>query len=491
MRLTGELAHIDVTPTARQVMLKKVVVVAAVCLALGCTSAQAQDFALNQPATASSTEGGRSEFEPTNANDGNSSTRWSSEFVDHQWWQVDLGSNQSINRVELNWEVAYARQYRIQTRTATRDSWSTAAWGSISSPGLKTHTFATRRARYVRIQGDVRATPWGISLWDLRVCNITCSGPAPPPPDADGDGAPDSSDQCPDEAGPASNNGCPVPPPPNDTDGDGVPDNQDQCPNQPGPASTNGCPMPPPSEEPAPIAGEGYRKVWSDEFDFLNTGVWRLGLWHEGHTPTAEEASVSNGTLKLVSKRRNGYRNTTISTDRSATSYKSWKEGYFEGRVRMNNGPGNFPAFWLLSRVHRFNTSYPQPACGQPTCLAAEIDLFEGQGTQPTVFYGSIHRNSASAYGRNQINSNNYQNLGRDLYGMIWHTISIKWSSTTVSWYLDEQLIHSAPVFDSTPQDMFMLLQSKVGGWATGNVPGPTTPDDLTMEYDWVRVWQR
>jgi len=41
---------------------------------------------------------------------------------------------------------------------------------------------------------------------------------APPPPDADGDGVPDSSDNCPNVAGPASNNGCPVSvePPPDD-----------------------------------------------------------------------------------------------------------------------------------------------------------------------------------------------------------------------------------------------------------------------------------
>jgi hypothetical protein len=32
-------------------------------------------------------------------------------------------------------------------------------------------------------------------------------------PDSDGDGVPDSEDQCPNEAGPASNNGCPLPPP--------------------------------------------------------------------------------------------------------------------------------------------------------------------------------------------------------------------------------------------------------------------------------------
>ncbi|MDQ1249571.1 MAG: hypothetical protein QG597_3946, partial [Actinomycetota bacterium] len=37
--------------------------------------------------------------------------------------------------------------------------------------------------------------------------------PPPPPADRDGDGVPDSGDRCPDSAGPASNQGCPVPSP--------------------------------------------------------------------------------------------------------------------------------------------------------------------------------------------------------------------------------------------------------------------------------------
>ena len=45
-------------------------------------------------------------------------------------------------------------------------------------------------------------------------------------PDADGDGVADGNDNCPNEAGPAANNGCPWP----DTDGDGVLDKDDQCP---------------------------------------------------------------------------------------------------------------------------------------------------------------------------------------------------------------------------------------------------------------------
>ena len=58
--------------------------------------------------------------------------------------------------------------------------------------------------------------------------------------DSDNDGVPDGQDSCPGTAGPASNNGCPIPPV--DSDNDGVPDDVDQCPNEAGTVANNGCP---------------------------------------------------------------------------------------------------------------------------------------------------------------------------------------------------------------------------------------------------------
>ena len=54
--------------------------------------------------------------------------------------------------------------------------------------------------------------------------------------DRDGDGTPDSEDECIDEPGIASLNGCP------DRDGDGIKDSEDQCPYTPGIKEFMGCP---------------------------------------------------------------------------------------------------------------------------------------------------------------------------------------------------------------------------------------------------------
>jgi hypothetical protein len=48
-------------------------------------------------------------------------------------------------------------------------------------------------------------------------------------------------------------------------------------------------------------------------------------------------------------------------------------------------------------------------------------------------------------------------------------------------------LLMSAPVYDSTNQQMFLLLQMWTGGWTSGT--DSTTPDELHTEVDWVRAW--
>jgi hypothetical protein len=77
--------------------------------------------------------------------------------------------------------------------------------------------------------------------------------------DSDADGVDDARDICPTQGTGTGVDlfGCqwenppvfdpeqPPPPPPVDTDGDGVPDDVDQCDTQAGPASNNGCPLPP------------------------------------------------------------------------------------------------------------------------------------------------------------------------------------------------------------------------------------------------------
>ena len=70
--------------------------------------------------------------------------------------------------MKLNWESAYASHYRIQTST-DGTNFTEAATSTITRSGVKTTSFTARDARYVRILGVTRATPYGFSLWDASV----------------------------------------------------------------------------------------------------------------------------------------------------------------------------------------------------------------------------------------------------------------------------------------------------------------------------------
>ncbi|MDP4095886.1 discoidin domain-containing protein [Paenibacillus sp. P96] len=128
------------------------------------------NLAAGKSAQASSTEAAG--FEPSRAFDGNTTTRWASaEGIDPQWLYVDLGSTRSINKVILNWESAYATSYQIQIST---DSGSPVNWTQVYSKtngqgGTETINFQTTNARYVRMLGTGRGTPYGYSLYEFGV----------------------------------------------------------------------------------------------------------------------------------------------------------------------------------------------------------------------------------------------------------------------------------------------------------------------------------
>jgi glucose/arabinose dehydrogenase len=140
----------------------------------------AADKALGKPATASSVQAGTT-WTPDKAVDGNSNTRWAAAGGDNQWWQVDLGSVQQVDRVALNWEAAYASSYKFQV-SLDGVSFTDVASVSNSAAGWKMTTFAAVSARYVRWQGITRGTPYTYSFWDAQVFGAGTSGNSPPTP---------------------------------------------------------------------------------------------------------------------------------------------------------------------------------------------------------------------------------------------------------------------------------------------------------------------
>lgn len=137
------------------------------------------NVAQGRTATASSTENAGT---PASAAvDGNTGTRWSSAFADPQWLRVDLGSSQSICRVGLSWETAYATAFQLQT-SPDGNTWTT-VYSTTTGTGGVQNIDVTGTGRYLRMNGTARATAWGYSLWELSV--FTTGGTDPGVPGTD------------------------------------------------------------------------------------------------------------------------------------------------------------------------------------------------------------------------------------------------------------------------------------------------------------------
>ncbi|WP_306610744.1 glycoside hydrolase family 6 protein [Streptomyces lunaelactis] len=118
-------------------------------------------------AWASSTENGGSG--PELAVDGKGDTRWSSAFQDNQWINVDLGSSKTLSKVVLKWEGAYAKGFKVQVSDDPDfGTWKDLYTTSNGTGGTQTLD-VNGQGRYVRILGQTRATPYGISLYELQV----------------------------------------------------------------------------------------------------------------------------------------------------------------------------------------------------------------------------------------------------------------------------------------------------------------------------------
>ncbi|MGW6707885.1 discoidin domain-containing protein [Streptomyces sp. NPDC054956] len=152
--------------------------VAALLVLLPSTAATAAPTLLSQGknVTASSIEGAGT---PASAAvDGNNGTRWSSQFADPQWIQVDLGAPAQVSQVVLRWETAAAKAYRVEL-SSDGANWSTAYSTASGTGGVQTHDI-TGTARFVRVYGTQRTTGYGYSLWEFQVYGTTGTGPTLP-----------------------------------------------------------------------------------------------------------------------------------------------------------------------------------------------------------------------------------------------------------------------------------------------------------------------
>lgn len=128
------------------------------------------NLALTGTATASSVESALPGNTAAMAIDGNSGTRWSSNYVDASWLQVELAAAGPIHHVKLTWPNAAAREYKLQT-SLDGVAWTDAkSMVGTTGPGRVDEVqLDVANAKFIRMLGAKRWSTFGYSISEFEI----------------------------------------------------------------------------------------------------------------------------------------------------------------------------------------------------------------------------------------------------------------------------------------------------------------------------------
>ncbi|ANQ49564.2 family 16 glycosylhydrolase [Flammeovirga sp. MY04] len=238
--------------------------------------------------------------------------------------------------------------------------------------------------------------------------------------------------------------------------------------------------------------------VWSDEFDgnTLDLNKWEpmigdgcdYGICGWGNNELqyykSENAVVSDGTLKIIVKNESVRKYKYTSARLRTKGLADFTFGRYEARIKLMEGQGLWPAFWMLS------TNEPYGAWPQ----SGEIDIMELIGQHPEVAHGTIHYGQPWPDNSNT-GASHYLYNGAT-YKDDFHVFAVEWEPGEIRWYMDDILYSVKTDADIAPENwpfdsgnqMHFLLNVAVGGSWPGS-PDETTPIPTQMEVDYVRVY--
>ena len=249
--------------------------------------------------------------------------------------------------------------------------------------------------------------------------------------------------------------------------------------------------------EPDIYTPAGYTLVWRDEFNdpsliMPDAKEWwyetaepgwvnnELQTYVAGRTGDIITADVSDGTLKIRAiKSGNRVYSARVNTR------KNWTYGYFEARLKLPEGKGTWPAFWMMPSVW---SGWPE---------GGEIDIMEHVGCVPTEVSSSIHCKSYyHAIGTQKT-------AARKIPGVMdeFHTYALEWTPEYIKTYVDgKQLFYYNPDDYSQGRNAntwpfnkpFELKLNLAWGGDWGGMMGVDESClPATYEIDYVRVFQK
>ena len=234
-------------------------------------------------------------------------------------------------------------------------------------------------------------------------------------------------------------------------------------------------------------APEGYSLVWNDEFDgselnsdwtFEIAGPGFVNSELQSYVKGDDVAEVSNGTLKIhLYKDGSDIKSARIYAKRN----QGWKYGYFEASIKLPEGKGTWPAFWMMPV--NFKT---WPGDG-------EIDIMESVGYDPNVVVSTIHCNK---YNNGGTAIESARTTVSTAYSEF-HKYACEWTAEKMDFYVDGKKLLSYKN-DGTGTDAwpfnapFYVILNLAWGGAWGGLQGVDESClPAAMEVDYVRVFQK
>ncbi len=237
--------------------------------------------------------------------------------------------------------------------------------------------------------------------------------------------------------------------------------------------------------------GAGWTLAWSDEFsgNTVNAQNWTYDLggggWgnNELETYTADSATVQGGELRITARKN---ADGTYSSARLKTQgLQSWTYGKIAARMRLPQGQGIWPAFWMLGGNI---TTVGWPKSG-------EIDIMEmiggGENFDDSV-YGTLHWD---ANGHASVGTGRTELVDPEIFHDDYHVFEAEWTPASVVWKVDGVETGRAsidlaawPQMEEFHRPFFIVLNLAVGGDWPGK-PDASTVFPQTLAVDWVRVY--
>ena len=241
--------------------------------------------------------------------------------------------------------------------------------------------------------------------------------------------------------------------------------------------------------------------VWHDEFDAadgsrIDSQKWTAETGGNGwgnneleyYTANPRNGRQEHGSLVIEAIREPYTGADGVKRDYTSARLKTQGKftqayGRFEARIKMPQGKGAWPAFWMLGddigSVH-------WPNCG-------EIDIVENIGVEPSTIHGTIH---GPGYSGAQGIGSPFTLPNSKRFSDDFHVFAIEWEPTEIRFYVDDQLYATRRPADLPSgtkwvydHPFFIILNLAVGGNWPGS-PDETTQFPQRMLVDYVRVYR-